>query len=268
MPYCENKGQQLYYEVQGEGRPLFFIHSYLTSIDLWRSQIDHFAKSYRVIAMDLRGHGQSAISQPHSLYDMVDDACTVLDAVGVQRAVWCGLSIGGMISMRAALQCPSRVGGLALFATSSEHEFLHVVIERRILAILARTVGLNPMVGQVIKKNFGKTAIRRQPELIAEWRSRFLALHVPSMLNTLDALITRDNVASGLAGFAGPALVVHGNEDKAIHPKGADITHRAFQNCEYIKMKPAGHLVSLEHPEEVTGYLENFLSTRCENAWA
>ena len=88
------------------------------------------------------------------------------------------------------------------------------------------------------------------------------------MLNTLDALITRDNVASALAGFAGPALVVHGNEDKAIHPKGADITHRAFQNCEYIKMKPAGHLVSLEHPEEVTGYLENFLSTRCENAWA
>ena len=154
MPYCENKGQQLYYEVQGEGRPLFFIHSYLTSIDLWRAQIDHFAKSYRVIAMDLRGHGQSAISQPHSLYDMVDDACTVLDAVGVQRAVWCGLSIGGMISMRAALQCPSRVGGLALFATSSEHEFLHVVIERRILAILARTVGLNPMVGQVIKKRF------------------------------------------------------------------------------------------------------------------
>ena len=87
MPYCENKGQQLYYEVHGEGRPLFFIHSYLTSIDLWRAQIDHFAKSYRVIAMDLRGHGQSAISQPHSLYDMVDDACTVLDAVGVQRRV-------------------------------------------------------------------------------------------------------------------------------------------------------------------------------------
>ena len=80
------------------------------------------------------------------------------------------------------------------------------------------------------------------------------------MLNTLDALITRDNVASALAGFHGPALVVHGNEDKAIHPKGADITHRAFRNCEYIKMNPAGHLVSLEHPEEVTGYLENFPS--------
>ena len=55
------------------------------------------------------------------------------------------------------------------------------------------------------------------------------------MLNTLDALVTRDNVASGLAGFAGPALVVHGNEDKAIHPKGADITTERFRTVSISK---------------------------------
>lgn len=260
MPYCENEGQQIYYEVHGEGNPLFFIHSYLTSIDLWRAQIDHFAQSYQVIAMDLRGHGASAISRPHSLYDMVDDACAVLDAAGVERAMWCGLSIGGMISMRAALRCPQRVAGLGLFATSSEHEFLHIVIERKVLALLARTIGLNPLVGQVLKKNFGKTAIRTNRDLIAEWRTRFLKLHVPSMLNTLEALITRDNVAPALGSFQGPALVVHGDEDRAIHKDGSYVTEKALRNVRHKMMQNSGHLLSLERPEEVTEELHAFLS--------
>ena len=259
MPYCENKGQQIFYEVYGEGKPLFFVHSYLTSMALWKAQIEHFSKSYKVIAMDLRGHGQFAISQPHSLYDMVEDACAVLDAAGVERALWCGLSIGGMISMRAALTVPHRVAGLGLFATSSEHEFLHIVIERRILAILARVIGLNPLVGEVLKKNFGKTARRKQPALIAEWRERFLKLHVPSMLNTLDALVTRDSVASSLGAFEGPSLVVHGNEDKAIHVNGSYVTEKACRQGRHILMKDAGHLLSLERPDDVTSYIEAFL---------
>ena len=260
MPYCENNGQQLFYEVHGQGKPLFFIHSYLTSMALWKSQIEHFSKSYQVIAMDLRGHGESSVSQPHSLYDMVDDACAVLDAAGVEKALWCGLSIGGMISMRAALTVPQRVEGLGLFATSSEHEFFHIVVERRILAVLARVIGLNPLVGEVLKENFGKTALRSQPALIAEWRSRFLKLHVPSMLNTLDALITRDSVASHLGTFSGPALVVHGDEDKAIHLNGSYVTEKALGRARHILMKNSGHLVSLERPAEVTQYLQDFLS--------
>ena len=84
--------------------PLFFVHSYLTSMALWQTQIEHFSKSYQVIAMDLRGHGQSAISQPHSLYDMVDDACAVLDAAGIERVLVRFINRG---HDRCALRLPS-----------------------------------------------------------------------------------------------------------------------------------------------------------------
>ncbi|GMG88744.1 hypothetical protein MNKW57_30650 [Biformimicrobium ophioploci] len=72
------------------------------------------AQQYRVINIDLRGHGRSgAVSRPFSLYDLVMDVVAVLDSLDIHRAVWCGLSIGGMVAMRAALACPDRVAVLA-----------------------------------------------------------------------------------------------------------------------------------------------------------
>lgn len=268
MPYCDHRGNQLYYEVHGTGEPLFFIHSFLTSMELWREQIEHFSKSHRVIAMDIRGHGQSSVSGQHSLYDLVDDACAVLDAVGVQRALWCGLSIGGMISMRAACVCPHRVQGLALFATRAQSEALHLVVERTLLSFVARFIGRNPLADKVLKTNFGRTAMRTQPKLIAAWRDRFLGLHVPSMLNTLEALNTRDDVSGKLQSVEIPAIVVHGLEDRAVSPKSAHVNQRSIRGAQLVEMADAGHLISIEYPERTTQYIEDFINNRMPKRWA
>ena len=72
-------GQKLYYEDYGEGPPIVFVHSYLANRTMWDAEVIRFQDSHRVIVVDLRGHGNSGVSAPHTLYDLADDVISVLD---------------------------------------------------------------------------------------------------------------------------------------------------------------------------------------------
>ena len=115
MAIAENRGQQIFFEDVGSGTPLVLGHSFLCSGAMWRGQVQALADRCRIVNIDLRGHGRSGPAhQPFSLYDAVGDVIAVLDLLGIGRAVWCGLSIGGMVAMRAALTHPDRVAALIL----------------------------------------------------------------------------------------------------------------------------------------------------------
>ncbi|MEC9465930.1 MAG: alpha/beta hydrolase [Myxococcota bacterium] len=261
MPVANINGHQIHYETHGEGAPLLLIHSFLCNTDMWRPQIEHLAKNHRVIAMDIRGHGQSGPSKPHSLYDLVDDALGVLDAEGVQRAVWLGLSIGGMISMRAALRAPDRVNGMVLLATDAKAESLLVKLERRVLAQVVRHIGVLPVIVPVLRKMFGARAHKKQRALIKTWKQRFLAVHTDSMLESLQALLLRDDVSKKLRTVRVPTLIMHGTQDRAIKVSLAKNTKKHLgQQADLRILKGVGHLMTLEDPEEVNIQISYFLS--------
>ena len=111
------------------------------------------------------------------MYDLVSDAIKLLDAEGIERAAWLGLSIGGMVSMRAALTHPERVSKLVLMATDAKSESLLVKIERRVLAQVVKRLGVAPVVIPVLRKMFGKSTFRSRKELIKLWRPKFLEVH-------------------------------------------------------------------------------------------
>jgi len=110
----ERNGATIYYEVTGSGPAIVLMHSFLCSGEMWGPQIEPLSAQYEVINIDMRGHGKSGPAEtPFDLYDLVGDVVAVLDREGVDRACWAGLSIGGMIALRAALTAPDRVGALA-----------------------------------------------------------------------------------------------------------------------------------------------------------
>jgi len=227
---------------------------------MWHHQVEHLAKNYRVIVMDIRGHGKSSPSAPHSMYDLVDDAVGVLDAEGIESAVWMGLSIGGMISMRAALRNPDRVSGLVLLATDSKAESLLVTLERRGLAQVIKYLGVLPVIIPVLRKMFGKTAHKKQPELIKAWRGEFLGVHIPSMLESLEALLKRDDVSTKLRTVRVPTLIIHGEQDRAIPVSLAKNIKQHMPHGDLRLLKKGGHLLTLEDPEEINVQLSYFLS--------
>jgi pimeloyl-ACP methyl ester carboxylesterase len=130
MPFADNNGVRIHYEVEGDGPPLVLIHGFLADLEYWRllGYIEALNSNYRVVSIDMRGHGQS--DKPHEPEDYgetqrVGDILAILDAEGVQRAhVW-GYSMGGTVGFLLAYHAPDRVaslitGGIAARSTASQ----------------------------------------------------------------------------------------------------------------------------------------------------
>ena len=97
------------------------MHSLGCALQMWDPQLEAFAARFRVIRYDTRGHGQSGLGAARelSIEQLGHDAIAILDALGVEKAHWCGLSLGGMTSMWAAVKHPQRVASLVLSNTSA-----------------------------------------------------------------------------------------------------------------------------------------------------
>jgi 3-oxoadipate enol-lactonase/4-carboxymuconolactone decarboxylase len=109
MAFARNGDIRLHWREDGAGPPLLLLNSVGCDLTLWDAVLPHL-KNFRVLRMDMRGHGQSD-SPPgdYTLDQIAADAVCVLDAAGVDRAAVCGLSLGGMTAMTLALNARARV---------------------------------------------------------------------------------------------------------------------------------------------------------------
>src|SRR6266536_2642494 len=115
MPFLDAEGGRIHYRVDGpaDGPPLVLSHSIGTDLRLWDPQVLPLSKRHRLIRYDTRGHGASAVfNAPCTVEALARDVVLLLDALGVGRASFCGLSMGGAIGIRFALDAPHRLGKL------------------------------------------------------------------------------------------------------------------------------------------------------------
>jgi len=260
MPFIERQGIRIYFDVRGEGPAVVLGHSFLCSGEMWRNQLEPLARRYRVINIDFRGHGQSgAVREPFTLYDLVDDFDAVLDHLEIERAVWAGLSIGGMVALRAALAARDRVSALILVDTHAGSERPYRKLKYRALGLGVKFAGPRPFLPSIVSMMFGATTRKTNPALVREWSARFASVHVPSMLHGLDALIRRDSLVDRLGEIRVPSLVVVGEEDISLPPAYSSQIAEAVAGSSLIAIPKSGHLSALEQPEAVTAAMLGFL---------
>jgi len=263
MSYLEHKGQSLYYEENGEGPAIVLGHSFFCSGEMWRYQVPELARSHRVVNVDYRGHGRSSpVREDFDLYDLVDDALALLDHLGIEQAIWAGLSVGGMTAMRAALTSPERVRAVILLDTDAGAERPWTKFKYRPMGAGTRLVGLRPFLPAVVKGMFGPTTCREKPQLVKEWRARFAAADAESMRHYLDLLMHRDSVVSRLDEIHVPALVIVGAEDRALPPTFSRRIDAELVDSVLVEIPRAGHLSPLERPEAVTAAMLDFIARR------
>ncbi len=118
MSTLQINGTKIAYDDVGQGEPLLLIHGIYCSRQQWGRQVAAFENDYRVITCDLRGHGQSAASAgAYSIKLFAEDLLALLDELGLEKAICCGHSFGGLVAQELALSYPERVRGLILAET-------------------------------------------------------------------------------------------------------------------------------------------------------
>ncbi len=251
-------GVNLAVDVRGEGPVVLFIHGYPLDRTIWEPQVAAL-EGWRRIAPDLRGMGLSdAPDLGYSMATYAADLAALLDTLGADRAVLCGLSMGGYIAFEFLRCWRERVAGLVLIDTRAEADSADGKRSRDEAAALAREGGAAAIAETMLPKVLASSA---PTELVERTRQLMSAAPVSGIVGALTAMRDRADSTPLLGSLVGiPALVMVGSEDRLTPPARASAMASAIPDARLIVVAGAAHLPTLEQPSVVTDALRAFLS--------
>jgi 3-oxoadipate enol-lactonase len=241
------------------GPTIVLIHGFPLSSEMWRSQISALKNSYRVIAFDLRGQGRSdAGDGQFTLEFLVDDLITLLDRLKIEKAVLCGLSMGGYISLRAAERHADRVNGLILCDTKSEADTNDGKLSRTAAIKAIKKTGVKPFAKAFLMDALSPKSLSNASLVRAA--TKIICKNKPlGLCGTLLALAGRTDTTEFLQKITVPTLILVGEADKITPPVCSQRMHSLIQNSEMHLLTDSGHLSSMENSTDFNTDLLKFL---------
>ena len=256
-----NGARALHWESTGEGEPVLLIMGLGLSGGAWWRTVPVLARHLRVITFDNRGVGRSAGSGPSFTTEaMADDAVSVLDAAGLERAHVYGFSLGGMVAQQVALRHPARVRSLVLGATHAGGRRA-VRPEPEVIEFFRRRPSMPaPQAAEAsIPFNYGPRTRRDHKARIAEDIERRLAHPFPKQAYQAQLWAAAlHNTQRRLKRIEAPTLVVHGRNDRVVPVGNAEILSREVPGAELLILEESGHLYPTEQPRvdvAIAGFL-------------
>jgi 3-oxoadipate enol-lactonase len=266
MPYVRTRLGRLFYEERGEARrggdpAIVLLHGLLFDGGMWRGQVEPLSALGRVVIIDGPGHGKS---EPPPKFTMEEHADALLDTLGdldIPRALLVGLSWGGMVAMRLALQHPARVAGLALLDTSAEGESLVKRLRYRAFVAMHRRIGMPYSLFQkeVAPLMFAEHTRRERPDLLESTYRRIMGFDREGVARaSLAVVVHRAGILDKLDRIRVPTLVMCGREDRATPPEKSENIARAIHGSRLVMLDDVGHMSTLEDPDAVNQHLVPF----------
>lgn len=256
------RGVNLAVEVRGEGPAILFVHGYPLDRTIWRGQIEGL-DGYLRVAPDLRGMGQSdAPDLGYSMNIYAADLAAILDTLGIERAVLCGLSMGGYIAFEFLRHWRSRVRGLVLMDTRAEADTAEGRKGRDAAAATARESGAEAIAEAMLPKLLSPATLSERPELAERVRSMISRTPVAGIVGALAAMRDRASSEQLLPGLGGiPVLVMVGEADSVTPPDTVQAMTKLIPGARFAVIPGSGHLTPVEQPEKVNQELREFLSS-------
>ncbi len=244
--------------------PLVFLHAATLTHETWAAQVAHFAPRHPVLAYDCRNHGSSSLTPgEHDLETHAEDLMALLEALGLtgeRQPVLIGLSMGGMIAMRAALRSADAARALVLVNTTSQGWYPPK--ERaEVRATLEHLTpdGLNYWAG-VWEQTFFTAAFRAAHlDYMADWRRRYQTQSIEQYREAMLGLLERRDITEHLGIINCPTLVLAAAEDVTIPPQLAEKLAKAIRRAELQILPNCAHLCNEEQPDAFNAAVETFL---------
>ncbi len=249
MAFLDRDGVKLYYEEAGAGIPVLLTHGYSATAGMWRGQLERLSSDYRLVAWDMRGHGQTGSPDDPSLYSedhTVDDMAALLDHLGIEKAVIGGLSLGGFMSLAFNVKYPGRVLALMLFDCGPGYR--------------------NP----AGRDGWNETALKRA--------DRFEEIGMDALGTGSEVRIAHHTSAQGLAHAARgmlaqfdsriieslgtitvPSLVLVGENDQPFLGASQYMAAK-IPGAKLVTIPDAGHAANIDQPEAFNAAVSEFLS--------
>ena len=245
-------------EVEGPFKAPFLMlsNSLGTNYHMWDPQMPEFTRQFRVIRYDSRGHGRShADDGPYSMASLGRDALAIMDALGVARTHWVGLSKGGMVGQWLLVNAPGRLDR-AVLANTGAFMGPPDLWNSRIRAVHAN--GMGALAGQTIDRWFTKEFQRSNPEAIAKITAMLIATPAQGYAACCAAIRDMDQ-REAIRSVQKPVLVIVGRHDPATPPAMGKLIAASIEGAKLVALE-AAHLSNIEDAENFTKSVVDFLT--------
>jgi 3-oxoadipate enol-lactonase len=245
------RGIEMAYDDAGSGPAIVLLHGYPFDRSMWREQIDFLsAHGYRVVAPDLRGMGQTkSASDITTMEDMARDVAALMYVLKIDRAVICGLSMGGYVAFDFVHLFPTRVKALVLAGTRSpaDNEQERQARFQQVQRMLAE--GMNGIAEATLPKLLAPGTLAQKPEVVARVREMILRADPQGAAAAQRGMAERRDYSDDLPGINVPTLVIVGRDDPIRPVADAEFMHDRIRDSRLEIIEDAAHMTNMEQPE-------------------
>ena len=258
MPYFHSGDVKLFYQDEGQGETLLFLHGFACDHRMWQTQFDFFSQNYRVLVLDSRGHGKSEAPETgYSRDHRALDTRLLLDELKIDKVHLVGLSMGGSTAIGFAFKYPERLKSLSLISTGAaghspgkkmgildeiaQTRGIEAAKEKWLEWILSWFKGRNPEIGQLMSDMT---------------RDHSGAIWVDPMRGKYPRTKDQENVH----GINNPTLIIAGRYDKTFLELSQELSQKIVDS-QLIVFEKAGHMLNLEFPDKFNAELQSFIES-------
>lgn len=258
--YVHYKGKKIYYSEEGAGYPVILIHGYLETGDVWKDFATLISEKFRVISIDLPGHGHSDIyGESHSMEFLAEAICGFMDILGIDKVFMAGHSLGGYIALAFVEKFSSRLSGYCLFHSHPLADTEEVIKkrEREIMIVNAGKKFL--MYPENVKRMFADSNTERFADQLERSKAIASGIRGEGIIAVLKGMMARPSRVKIMEERRVPYLWILGSMDNYIPCDGMIQKVKLPSNAELLVLENSGHLGFIEEKEKSAKALTDFI---------
>lgn len=258
----ELNGIGIDYRDVGQGLPVVFIHAFPLNQAMWEDQARALADRFRVITLDLRGFGGSQAPEgPYSMDQMASDVYELCRALGIDRAVLVGLSMGGYVSMAFARNYPESIRALVLANTRASADSDQARLRRARSAEKALNQGTAAAVADLLPLLLASSTLQSRPDIVQKVRAMAESVQPRVFAAVQAGLAERPDSTQLLSKVNFPVLIISSDQDALNTIQEAQALQEIIPDSRLRIIQGAGHLSNLERPDQFNAILTEFLES-------
>lgn len=239
---------------------LLLSNSLGTTLEMWQGQMDAFSATHRVVCYDTRGHGGSPVTPgPYGFNGLSDDVLAIMDALDIERAVFCGISMGGHTGLWLGVHAGERFSGIAVCNSAARIGTAQAWAERAAAVRQNGVEGMRALADSSPERWFTPSFIQAEPEVVASAQGWIAGIASEGYAACCEALAESDLTAD-LGRISVPTLLLAGESDPVTTVADAQAMHHAIAGSTLASV-PASHLSNLEAPQAFNQALKNFIAS-------